>query len=1101
MLILKFRLPDDATAQDKYSVSVVYTSNNETIEGFSIDSKVLNAYNLAHGTNLTTSDPIHFITKNGTIQLVDHLPGDVNGDGVVDILDALHLSHTIVYEKQTEEINKYGDVNLSGGNANVSDVVDILKSLTGAYGNSLLYHEYKLIVNTNGYVDIPSTNFVQLYGENCTYDKILTDEINDLMTQREGYKFLGWFTRLENGTEIKLSDVIKYDPNQKIQTVYARWEKNSVSFDMNGATSEILEGLTYGGSDRFITLITPEEKYKITFADPNNSKNSKTSTMNHKFLHWALLDKNGAVIRTYNVGDKFDINEANLGEVTLKAIWVQSNGWTLDVPTLEKLGYESSKINWYTDVFCSNKIDVTAYETIKALSNKVLYADWTTPITYQVTYDLPNGTTKTVTVTYGNYVHIPHPIKEGYTFGGWTITGAEGISSSDAITEDFLNLRSTSGTVVMTAKQTKNNYTVNINKNDGSGTTTETYYYGDTFTVKNPTRNGYIFAGWKITGMDGIVHTYGSSTTSSNSLSDVAATTFKNLRGSSGTVTFTAYWKVDVRTIGKYATNGSVVSDTDETNIYTVYTSINGTGWSPSASNGRVIVYWGDESGTEVDMLTHTDRSVSNSRYNNIDIGNGTKEIIFIGNPNKTYINLCMHLCNFTNHQKLTIRFIDFKFKTNDSFAIQQYNSGTTPDIDLTIDVVGNCSIGSSYSGGKALSLPNQVVTFTGSGTMTLTGGNGAKGTDGVNIAAQAGGSAPNGGNGSDGGSAIVCHTLIVDMPNGSLKVYGGNGGDGGKGGSFSSKGNCSGMPKLASGGNGGNGGDGAYAIITTGDVEIKSCKSYYSQPGNGGKGGDGGKGCDAVQVDGNYPDYGGNGGHGGNGGRGYNSGAGGAGGKGGYSFGTDYWDTKPKLGKSGDGGNGGNSGAPMDAFDGVKYYRGTIGMPGAAGSRGDTDPHSEENHASYGANGSAGSYGNAILNAGVYNNLSNGTVVHSKVAMDSASGVSSSQMLKIVNNGEASPGCGGFVTSKYSGASKVFYHTFVAKVPVGYTVNHAANAIGDGTKVEWLTSNEGTGEWKTYTYKVTCGSTGTFRDFGYVYLSGSNGVEWYVAYSSIVEK
>lgn len=548
LLILKFKLPEDATAQDKYSVSVVYTSNNGTIEGFTVDSKVLNAYNLANGTSLSTSDPFHFITKNGTIQLVDHLPGDVNDDGLVDILDALYLSHTIVYEKQTEEINKYGDVNLSGGNVNVSDVVDILKSLAGTYGTSLLYHEYMLVINTNGYVNIPSTNFVQLYGENCTYDKILTDEINNLMKQREGYRFIGWFTRLENGIEIKLSDVIRYDPNQKNQTVYARWEKNTVSFDMNDATSKAPEGLTYGGSDRYITFTTvPEEKYIITFTDPNNSKNSKSSEMSHKFSHWALIDQNGVEIRTYNIGDVFDINEANLGKVTLKVIWKQNDAWTLEVPTLENAGYDPTKIDWYTDAFFNDKIDVADFEAIKALGNKVLYADWTTFITYNVTYDLSNGTTNTVTVTYGDYVHIPAPRREGYTFGGWTITGAEnGVTSSDASKEDFLDLRSTSGTVIMSARYTVNSYTIYITLNNGelAGVSNRlTCQYGDTVTIPNPTRNGYTFAGWAISGMDEIVHTYGSSTSSVTSLENVKATTFKNLRGEAGDITFTACWE------------------------------------------------------------------------------------------------------------------------------------------------------------------------------------------------------------------------------------------------------------------------------------------------------------------------------------------------------------------------------------------------------------------------------------------------------------------------------------------------------------------------------------------------------------------------------
>ena len=43
--------------------------------------------------------------------------------------------------------------------------------------------------------------------------------------------------------------------------------------------------------------------------------------------------------------------------------------------------------------------------------------------------------------------------------------------------------------------------------------------------------------------MDSVTHTYGSSTTTSTSISSTKATSFKNLRSTSGTVTFTALWK------------------------------------------------------------------------------------------------------------------------------------------------------------------------------------------------------------------------------------------------------------------------------------------------------------------------------------------------------------------------------------------------------------------------------------------------------------------------------------------------------------------------------------------------------------------------------
>ena len=878
LLILKFRLPEDATKTDKFSVSVIYTSNNGTIEGFSIDSKVLNAYNLGKGTNLSNSDPIRFITKNGTIQLVDHLPGDVNSDGVVDILDALFLSHAVVYEEQTEEINKYGDINLSGGNANVNDVVDILKSLTGAYGTTLLYHEYELIVNTNGYVNISSTNFVQLHGENSTYDRILTDHINNLMKQREGYKFLGWFTRLENGAEIKLSDTIKYDPNQKIQTVYAHWEKNSVSFDMNDATSDKLEGITYGGSDRYITLTTPEEKYTITFADPQNSSTSTTREMIHEFSHWALLDENGGVIRIYNAGDKFDINEANLGNVTLKAVWAQNNGWTLAVPSLNKVGYDSTKIDWYSDVYCTNKVSVSAFESIKALSNKVLYANWTTPITYNVTYDLANGSTKTVTVTYGAYVQIPIPNFEGYTFQGWTITNAEGISSSDSTKVDFQNLRSTSGTVVMTAKKAINSYTVNINKNDGSGTITETSNYGATFTVNNPTRNGYIFAGWKITGMDGISHTYGSSTTSSNYLSGIKATTFKNLRGDNGkTVTFTAYWKVNTETIGKYVANGSVVCDTDEQNYYTVYKIV---GQTPqltlNSCRSKVIVDWSNYSGS-IDYpyeVTH-DSGKEVPRYGggntNLDIAYGITEVFFVGNPSATYTNVHIYTVGYPANATLTIHLKNMNFSSSSSIVNSWYgNDAQDIGMHLTIDCLGTNTITATAAGGTPI-LNRKNLTFSGNGTLSVKGGDGSDATSA-------------GGNGTDGGTAIIADNVVIDMT-GKITVTGGKGGNGANGADGSRPtdyDDCFGTRNAMGGGAdgknggageaGGNGGKGGYAIVAKSVVSYKNAiKAIGGAGGSGGNGGNGGQGG-VGQEAGGWGATAGNGGNGGNGGKGGNA-------------------------------------------------------------------------------------------------------------------------------------------------------------------------------------------------------------------------------------
>ncbi len=142
----------------------------------------------------------------------------------------------------------------------------------------------------------------------------------------------------------------------------------------------------------------------------------------------------------------------------------------------------------------------------------------------------------------------------------------------------------------------------------------------------------------------------------------------------------------------------------------------------------------------------------------------------------------------------------------------------------------------------------------------------------------------------------------------------------------------------------------------------------------------------------------------------------------------------------------------------------------------------------------------------GLYNNSQNGTVTHTSVARSSDSPIlTSANMLQIRTAGTASPGLGGFYQSTQSRANAVFYHVIVAKIPVGYTIKYAQNATGDGRVITWLTPQAGTGKFEVYIYRHTCGSSGTFSDFGHVYIDGpaatsSNPVTWYVAYANMFD-
>jgi hypothetical protein len=144
---------------------------------------------------------------------------------------------------------------------------------------------------------------------------------------------------------------------------------------------------------------------------------------------------------------------------------------------------------------------------------------------------------------------ITVPTKTGYTFGGYydsTSYTTQYISADGFITSAGLTAgKALKSNGTWYAKWTANTYNIKYVLNSGTAGSSKptTATYNKAFTVSNPTRPGYTFAGWDITGMDSVTHTYGSATTTSTSISGTKATSFKNLHSTSGsTVTFTAKW-------------------------------------------------------------------------------------------------------------------------------------------------------------------------------------------------------------------------------------------------------------------------------------------------------------------------------------------------------------------------------------------------------------------------------------------------------------------------------------------------------------------------------------------------------------------------------
>ena len=166
---------------------------------------------------------------------------------------------------------------------------------------------------------------------------------------------------------------------------------------------------------------------------------------------------------------------------------------------------------------------------------------------YAVTLNTNGGTINGGNVTKYTYkvgATLPTNVtRPGYTFGGWyTNSSCTGTAETEIST-------SVSGAKTYYAKWTPITYTITYNLAGGAHANPKTSYTVETstFTLVNPTRTGYTFAGW--TGSNGTT----------------AQTSVSIAKGSTGNKTYTATWKANKYYIVYYGsgnTSGTMSSTT-----------------------------------------------------------------------------------------------------------------------------------------------------------------------------------------------------------------------------------------------------------------------------------------------------------------------------------------------------------------------------------------------------------------------------------------------------------------------------------------------------------------------------------------------------------
>ncbi|MBQ9730084.1 MAG: InlB B-repeat-containing protein, partial [Clostridia bacterium] len=173
---------------------------------------------------------------------------------------------------------------------------------------------------------------------------------------------------------------------------------------------------------------------------------------------------------------------------------IESEAFTLNNPT--RTGYTFS--GWTGTGLDEATLTVTVAQG--STGNRTYTATWM-PITYTIAYTLNGGTVATANATSYNIetatFTLNNPTKEGYTFAGWTGTGLNEATVNVSIAQGSMGNRT------YVATWTPIDYTITYNLNNGTASNVANYTIETaTFTLNNPTRAGYTFAGWTGTGLD-----------------------------------------------------------------------------------------------------------------------------------------------------------------------------------------------------------------------------------------------------------------------------------------------------------------------------------------------------------------------------------------------------------------------------------------------------------------------------------------------------------------------------------------------------------------------------------------------------------------------
>ncbi len=325
---------------------------------------------------------------------------------------------------------------------------------------------------------------------------------------KTGYTFLGWYTAASGGTRVTTATAL---PTANT-TYYAHWQANTytINYHSRGGTYLGNQVVTYDGRFSFWNVAGQSTGYTgkgwATSAWQSRPTYGFGATINNIATGGTVNLYLAETPNTYTVS--FNANGGSGGQSANVTATYDANMPGISTTKPTRTGYTfqgwwdtsaaSGGTQYYTAACASAR-------TWNKTSGATLYARWTAN-TYNVRYFTKDGThIGTDQKAYDAWFNLrgdPGRTHAAYTARGWA-TARNQTSASHAFALWTRNLASAQGANFdLYVAETANTYSISYDTAGGelSGQRTEYTFETVDFQLAEPTRVGYAFAGWKVTG-------------------------------------------------------------------------------------------------------------------------------------------------------------------------------------------------------------------------------------------------------------------------------------------------------------------------------------------------------------------------------------------------------------------------------------------------------------------------------------------------------------------------------------------------------------------------------------------------------------------------